>query len=80
MLTVFLEHSLAFFPYAMSFFVEVRRLKMSGSGNTLTNIVPAPRRRRKPKELSALDMGTQREYSSKPLKHSNVERILVFER
>ena len=53
---------------------------MSGSGNTLTNIVPAPRRRRKPKELSALDMGTQREYSSKPLKHSNVERILVFER
>ena len=24
--------------------------------------------------------GTQREYSSKPLKHSNVERILVFKR
>ena len=24
--------------------------------------------------------GTQREYSSKPLKHSLVERILVFER
>ena len=24
--------------------------------------------------------GTQREYSSKPLKHSSVERILVFKR
>ena len=28
----------------------------------------------------AYDRGTQREYSSKPLKHSVVERILVFKR
>ena len=31
-------------------------------------------------ESSSYFRGTQREYSSKPLKHSNVERILVFKR
>ena len=30
--------------------------------------------------LIHLDRGTQREYSSKPLKHSIVKRILVFKR
>ena len=29
---------------------------------------------------TAPDRGTQREYSSKPLKHSSVERTLVFKR
>ena len=31
-------------------------------------------------ESSSLIRGTQREYSSKPLKHSIVKRILVFKR
>ena len=30
--------------------------------------------------LWIIDRGTRREYSSKPLKHSVVERILVFKR
>ena len=37
----------------------------------------------KPRELDPqypIYRGTQREYSSKPLKHSIVERILVFKR
>ena len=33
-----------------------------------------------PSETTNNVRGTQREYSSKPLKHSNVERILVFKR
>ena len=30
--------------------------------------------------VSSINRGTQREYSSKPLKHSIVKRILVFKR
>ena len=32
------------------------------------------------RDLCYIEQGTQREYSSKPLKHSTVKRILVFKR
>ena len=34
----------------------------------------------KPQNSNTYGRGTQREYSSKPLKHSIVKRILVFKR
>ena len=51
--------------------------RMFGS---LNKVAPLKKEEQQPRQQQTTARGTQREYSSKPLKHSIVKRILVFKR